>query len=653
MRVGVYFCNCGTNIIDKVNFQKVCDELRKIPAVSYVTAVDFLCSGEGKEQLEKDLTAQKPDRVVIAACSPREYENTFMQIVSKAGINPYLMQMVNIREQVAWVTPDPDQATNKACSWLRAAVARVCVHEPLEKQEMEACCDALVIGAGPAGLQAALYLAEAGRKVTLVEKTPLLGGLPVRYEELFPNMECGPCMLEPVLGEILHGDYSKNIEVLTLSEVTDVAGYYGNFTVKVKESPRCVDTIQCMACGLCIPPCPVSVKNEFNYGLNERKAIDFPFIGALPNAPFIDEHACLRSKGQDCRLCKEACPVEGAILFDKSESILERKVGAIIVAIGSSLYDCSQMLSLGYGKIADVYTSLEFERILASSGPTSGEIKTSEGKHPESIGIVHCVASLDKNHKPYCSGVCCEYAFKFNHMVENKLPGTKIYHLYKELVVPGKEEFAMYGHAAHNPNASFIRYADISDVDISAEDGKKKVQYKDAAGHEGSFAADMVILCPAIVPADSSTRVCQILDATLDKYGFFEELHGRLHSAQSKIKGIYLAGSCQAPMDIRSTMNQAMAAAGYLLSGLVEGKKLVIEPTTASIDEDRCSGCKVCGSVCPYKAISFIEDKQVSSVNALLCHGCGTCVAACPASAIKGYHFTNEQIFAEIEAVLQ
>jgi heterodisulfide reductase subunit A2 len=653
MRVGIYFCNCGTNISDKVNREAVKEALEKNPAVAYVTDVDFLCSVEGKERLEHELIEKKPDRVVVAACSPREYESAFMQVLAKAGMNPYFLQMVNIREQVSWVTSDPDQATKKATTWIRAAVARVCQHAPLEKKALDACRDVMVIGAGPAGLKAALTLAEAGRKVFLVEKTPVLGGLPVRYEELFPNMECGPCMLEPVLGEILHGDYSKNLEILTQSEVIEVVGYYGNFDVKVRQSPRYVDTVQCMACQLCMPPCPVSAVNEFNFGLDEKKAIAFPFLGALPNAPYIDDRACLRSKGEDCRLCLEACPVEGAIRLEDKERTVEIKAGAIIVAIGLSLYDCRPFANLGYGKGKDVYTSLEFERILSSNGPTCGAIQTSSGKQPDSVAIVHCVGSLDKDHRPYCSGVCCEYAFKFNHMVAHKLPGTKIYHLYRELAMAGKEEFAMFKHTADNPDSSFIRYQSLANVSVGTNNGTNHVRYTDANGVLGEFTADMVVLCPAMNASGDAQQLANLLDASLDRFGFFEEMHGRLHSAQSKIKGVYLAGACQAPMDIRQTMNQAMAASGYVLSGLAEGKQLVIEPITASIDEDRCSGCKVCGLVCPYKAISYLPDKEVSSINALLCQGCGTCVAACPAGVIKGNHFTYEQISAEIEAILQ
>lgn len=651
MKTAVYFCNCGTNIKDKIDSEKV--KLR-MPSDIHFETVDFACSEDGKKQIEESLKKNNIERMVISACSPREHERTFMMVMENAGLNQYLMQMVNAREQIAWVTDDIQKATDKAVRYINAAIKRVMFQEPLQKREIDIKPNVLVIGAGPAGMKAALSLAEAGRKVTIIEKTPVIGGMPVRYEELFPNMECGPCMLEPMMGEILHGEYADNIELLTLSEIIEVVGSYGNFIVKIKKSPRYLDEHQCIGCAECVSACPVSAKNEFNYGLNERKAVDFPFAGALPNAPFIDANTCIKLNGKACSACIEACPLgESVFLFNEKDMIIERNVGAILVAIGSALYDCRKIPNLGYGSIADVYTSAEFERMLASNGPTGGEIKTSSGESPKSIAIVHCVGSLDKRHVEYCSGICCSYAFKFNHIINKKLPDTKIYHLYKELVIPGKEGFSLYHHAQYNINSTFIRYKNIDDLEIISKNGKKTIHNKTLPAEAGNIAADMVILCPAVVSLNESGELGKILEASQDKFGFFEELHNRLDSSQSKIKGVYLAGTCQSPMDIQKAMNQGMAAAGYILSGLVAGRKLEIKPITAVVNEDRCSGCRVCVLVCPYKAISFDSDKEVSVVNDVLCQGCGTCVAACPSGAIKGNHFTNEEILAEIQEVLR
>jgi heterodisulfide reductase subunit A len=342
---------------------------------------------------------------------------------------------------------------------------------------------------------------------------------------------------------------------------------------------------------------------------------------------------------------------EDVVNFDDREQIIERNVGAIVVATGSSLYDCTAIPGLGYGKLPDIYTSLEFERILSSSGPTGGEITTAGGAAPKSVAIIHCVGSLDPGHRQYCSGICCQSAFKFNHLIESKLPEAKVYHLYRELVIPGKEEFSLYRHATENENAALYRYGDIGSLSVTADESGLKTIRNSSLGKE-MVAADMVILCPAVVPAEGSEKLGAMLEVSRDRFGFFEELHGRLDAAQSKIKGVYLAGTCQAPMDIQKSVLQGMAAAGYVLSGLAEGKKLEIEPITAAVDEERCAGCRICVSVCPYKAIGFDGEKEKAEVNAVLCHGCGTCVSACPAGAITGSHFTNEEIMAEIGGVL-
>jgi heterodisulfide reductase subunit A len=654
MKIGVYFCNCGENIVGKIQAEAVKKSVLSLSGAVYFKTFGFICSEEGKNFLEKDIKEEKPDRVVIAACSPRDHENTFMRILSSAGMNPYLMQMVNIREQVAWVTPDKDAATQKAIRYIKGAIQRVILHEPLEKKELEVSPDVLIMGAGPAGLKAALSLAQADRKVVLVEKSPLIGGMPVKYEEIFPNLECGPCMLEPMMGEILHSELADKIEILTLSEIMEVVGSYGNFTVKIKQVPRYVSEKLCVGCGECIAACPASSANKFNCGLNTKKAIDVPFFGALPNVPFIDPLNCIRFNGQNCSACKDACLVGPDVIdFDSAENIVTRNVGAIVVATGAALYDCGKLPNLGYGQFPDVFTSFEFERLLASNGPTNGKIEISKNVVPESIAVIHCVGSLDKNHKEYCSGICCEYAFKFNRMIRSKIPEAKVYHFYKELVINGKDDFSLYKSVANNKNTQFIRYSDMGDLNVIQRKKQKTIQFMSSSRKKGTVHVDSVVLCPAVVPAEDTKILANILGITRDVSGFFDELHGTLDSVQSKVKGIYLAGSCHAPMNIRETINQGIAAGGYILSALVKGRKLEIEPITAVVDTERCSGCEICVSVCPFKAVTIEEESGSAVVNAALCHGCGTCVAACPVGGIKGNHFTTEEVLAEVEGLLK
>jgi len=648
MKIGIYFCNCGSNIADKISSAALAAAAASFPDQPYVTTVDFICSEAGQLQFEESLASEQPDRVVVAACSPRDHEATVRRCMARAGMNPYLMQMVNIREQIAWVTEDPAVATEKAIRSVRGAVCRVRLQQPLEKQQLEVCPDTLVIGAGPAGMKAALALAEAGRSVVLVERTPFIGGLPVRFEELFPALECAPCMLEPLMGDLLHGDFPGKIELMTMSELVEVTGFYGNFIAKIRQKPRHVSLHECIGCGECVEACPAISSNEFNSNASERKAIDFAFAGVLPNAPFLLEEICARSRGVACRACKDACPMGADVInLEEPEEVVERTIGAIILASGLALYDAAHVPGLGLGTLPDVYDALQFERMLSSTGPTGGEIVTADGSTPSALAIIHCVGSLDEDHTPYCSGVCCQYAFKFNHLITARLPQAAITHYHRELVVPGKEAHTLFSHAVMNRNSSLKRYDRIADLAVSRDAaGRLQVSAKEVT------PADMVILCPALIPAEGADALSALLDVSCDSFGFFRELHGRLDAAQSTIKGVYLAGSCQEPMDIRSAMQAGMASVGYTLAGLQAGRMIEIEPITAEVNETQCAGCRLCISVCPYRAISFDTQHKASRVNAVLCHGCGTCVAACPAGAITGHGFTNEQIMAEMEGVL-
>ncbi len=657
MRIGVYFCNCGKDgagiISSKIDARRVQDLLSGRPGVAYVGRLDFACAEDGQAKLEADLRAEQPDRVVIAACSPRDHEETFRRVLQRAGMNPYLMQMVNVREQIVWVTADGDRATEKAIAMLSAGIARVPHHTSLEKGKLAVCADVAVIGAGPAGLKAAITLAGAGRQVTLVEQGPILGGAPVRREDVFPRMECGPCLLEPIMGQVLHGDLSSRIRLLLLSEVVDVKGTYGNFDLTIRKRPRYV-TATCVGCAGCIEDCPVSVPNPVNLNRSTRKAIDFEFFGGLPNIPFIDPHTCRRlAASEECTQCVDACPVEGAIRFDEREELLSCHAGAIIVAVGADTYDLARLPALGYGRFPDVYSSIEFERLLAANGPTGGTLIRRDGSPARHVAIVNCAGSLDAEHVPYCSGYCCLDALKFDHVITHKAPGTRVVNYYRTIVAPGKEEYAAFTRVRAHPDVEFLSYVNPADLSVEAGSaGRLDIVRRDGAGALERRTFDMIVLMAPIVPSPAARALGEMLDLSYDGNGFFGELHGCTDAARSKVRGIYLAGTCQAPMDIQHAMTQGMAATGYVLSELVEGRVLELDPVTAIVDEDRCAGCRTCVPICPYKAIAFDGTAGVAQVTSALCLGCGTCVAACPAGAITGSHFTTKAILAEVEAVL-
>ena len=674
VRVGVYICKCGTNISENIDIDDLVQFSSRLENVAYVKEQPLLCSEDGKNFLASDVAQEKPERIVIVACTPKEHEKTFRNTLLRAGFNPYLFQMVNIREQVAWVTADKAAATEKAKAYIRAAVKRVTLHEPLEKKEIECNTDVLVIGAGPAGMEAALLLAKAGRKVYLVEKNSFVGGRVARYEEVFPKMECASCMLEPKMDEILH---DENIELITSSEVVEVLGYLGNFSVKIKKRATCVDKEKCIGCGACYEPCPVSVRNEFDYHLSDRKAIHVPYTGALPNVPVLDQGHCLRFaktdsgmvqeardlglitqeefenyRKQDCTACQEACMFD-AITYDKQDEILERNIGSIIVAIGFELYDPSVLPQFGYGKLPEVYTGLEFERILSQTGPTGGKLLMKNGQEPRSLAIIHCVGSRDKKHKEYCSGVCCLYALKFARLAEKHAPAAKIYDIYADWCVPGKDNQEFLDSLKGKKNIHFLHTNLPLSVAVKQNKDALSVSCVDVSGKENALAADMVVLCPAIIPARDTSRLSEMLLITTGGDGFFAEGHTKLAPVSTNIEGVFIAGCCQGPKDIQGSVAQGAAAAGQVLSALVPGRKLELDVITAEADENSCAGCMTCIALCPYKAIMFDKEKKIAVVNTVLCKGCGTCVAACPSGCLKGKHFTEEQIFAEIEEVLK
>lgn len=648
-RIGIYICGCGTNISENLDLSKLASFTSKLDNVAYVNVHHLLCSEEGKNFLSDDVSRQKPDRVVIAACTPREHEKTFRGVLEKAGMNPFLFQMVNLREQVAWVVKDYDKATEKALQYIRAAVKRVALHEPLKIRTIDCNTGVLIIGAGVAGMEAALVLARSGRKVCLVERNSFIGGKVMQYEEVFPTMECSSCMLAPKIDEILQ---HNNIEVLTGSEVKEVLGFVGNFLVKIEKRAGYVDRNKCVGCGVCSDQCPVAMKNDFDYALSERKAIDLPFQGALPNVPVIDREHCVRFLGQDCTICKQACQFQ-AIDYDEPDTCIERNVGGIIVSTGFELTDSSVLARFGYGKIPEVYTSLEFERILSQNGPTSGKLLMKNGKEPASLAIVHCVGSRESGERDYCSGVCCLYALKFVHMINKRFPAVKIYDFCADWCLAGKEGQSFANSLGEKRNFKVIRTSLPMDARINQGIDRINLSCIDVFGKRKRISVDMVVLCAAMVPSRGSERLSEILSITRDKRGFFREGNAIIDPVSTDIEGIFIAGCAQGPKDIHGSVIQGAAAAGKLISMLVPGRKLELNPATAEIDEYACSRCMICVGLCPYKAITVDREKNTIAVNAVLCKGCGTCVASCPSGSARSLHFTTEQVCAEIEEVLR
>jgi len=421
--------------------------------------------------------------------------------------------------------------------------------------ELNSNTDVLVIGAGIAGIEASLMLSKADRNVHLIEKTSYTGGSSIKYEEVFSNMECSTCMVAPIQQEIIQ---DKNINLLTLTEVESIKGSLGNFNVRIHKKARYVDMDNCIGCNACFDPCPVSINNEFEEGLSKRKAIYVPCAGALPNVPMIDTKNCLRFNGKECSACKEACMFE-AIDYSQKDEKTDIKVGSIIVATGFDLMDTKKLQEYGYGKIDDVYTSMEFERLYASNGPTEGKIILKNGKTPKSVAIIHCVGRKEKG---YCSSVCCMYSLKFIHYLKSKISNINISELYTDFCIPGKSHQKFYEKMKKN-QVNMIR---ASDIEVKKQNNDINVNFNIETGEKKNILVDMVILTPAIEPRNTSIKLSKTLGISIDEYGFFKENSSDTSSVISSKPGIFIVGCAQGAKNIQDSVSQATAAVGKILS---------------------------------------------------------------------------------------
>jgi heterodisulfide reductase subunit A len=653
-KIGVYVCHCGTNIAGIVDVEGVAKwAAEKLEHRGVVVARDykFMCSSLGQELIEKDIKELGLTRVVVAACSPHLHEKTFRNACKNAGLNPYLCELVSIREQVSWVHTDKVVATEKSKAVISGGVERVIWDEPLEPLRVPINPATLVVGGGIAGIQAALEIADAGYHVYMVEREPSIGGHMAQFDKTFPTLDCSACILTPKMVDI--GNH-KNITLLTWAEVTNVDGYIGNFQVTIHQKPRYVNTDLCTGCGICQEKCPKKVIDDvFEAGLGKRKAIYTPFPQAVPNFPVLDKANCTYFLKGTCKACEKFCPT-GAIDFTQQDEYIQVDVGQIILATGYDLFDVHRMPQYGYGRLANVFTSLEFERLSNASGPTSGKMVLRDGvTTPTSVAIVHCVGSRDKNYNPYCSNICCMQGLKFAHLVHERT-GAEVYNCYIDIRTPSKGYEEFYQRLLEE-GTHFIRgkVAEVTNAArVPEEEGKLIVQVEDTLiGKQRRIPVDMVILSAGLEPRHDAKEVARLFGISCSADGWYIERHPKLDPVATMTEGVYIAGVVQGPKDIPASVAQGAAAAARAL-GKIQQKEVAMEPIRATINQDKCSGCRICNNLCPFNAILFHEDKMVSEVNPALCQGCGTCVAACPASAISGTVYSNEQILAQLDGLL-
>jgi heterodisulfide reductase subunit A len=653
-RIGVYICHCGTNIagvVDVADVSKWAGEKLADKGVVVSRDYKFMCSSLGQELIQKDIKEQKLTRVVVAACSPHLHEKTFRNACKGADLNPYLCELVSIREQDSWVHTDKVAATAKAKAIVSGGVARVIHHEALEPLLVPIHPDTLVVGGGIAGIQAALEIADAGFRVYLVEREPSIGGHMAQFDKTFPTLDCSACILTPKMVDV--GNH-PNITLLTWSEVQKVDGYVGNFAVTIKKKPRYIKTEDCTGCGICWEKCPKKVvDNVFEAGMGNRKAVYVPFPQAVPKYPVIDDVNCTYYLKGTCKACEKFCPTN-AIDFNQKAEEITVQVGNIILATGYDLFDARRIPQYGYGKLANVFTNLEFERICNAAGPTGGNIVLRDGKTaPKTVGIVHCVGSRDKNYNAYCSAICCMQSLKFAHLVHERT-GAEVYNFYIDIRTPSKGYEEFYQRLLEE-GTRFVRgkVAEVTNVArVPEEEGKLIIQVEDTLiGKQRRIPVDMVILSSGMQSRHDSKEVAKLFGISCSADNWFIERHPKLDPVATMTDGVYIAGCVQGPKDIPASVVQGAAAAARIL-GKIQQKEIALEPVRATINEQQCSGCRICNNLCPFNAILFHEDTMVSEVNPALCQGCGTCVAGCPAGAISGTGFSNEQILSQIDGLL-
>ncbi|MGB9673387.1 MAG: 4Fe-4S binding protein [Anaerolineales bacterium] len=653
-RIGVYVCHCGTNIagvVDVAEVSRWAGEVLKERGVVISRDYKFMCSSLGQELIQKDIKEQGLTRVVVAACSPHLHEATFRNACKEAGLNPYLSELVSIREQDSWVHTDKAVATEKAKAIISGGVERVIWQTPLDPLKVPINQTTLVVGGGIAGIQAALEIADAGFPVVMVEREPSIGGHMAQFDKTFPTLDCSACILTPKMVQV--GSH-PNIKLLTYAEVTNVSGFVGNFQVTVKQKARSVNIEDCTGCGICQEKCPKKVIDDvFEAGLGYRKAIYTPFPQAVPKYPVIDRENCTYYLKGTCKACEKFCPT-GAINFAQEDEYLTFDVGQIILATGWDLFDARRIPQYGYGRLANVFTNLEFERLTNAAGPTGGKVVLRDGVTvPKTVGIVHCVGSRDKNYNNYCSAICCMQSLKFAHLVHERT-GAEVYNFYIDMRTPAKGYDEFYQRLL-DEGTHFIRgkVAEITDAAREpGEEGKLIVQVENTlVGKQMRIPVDMVILSAGLEPRHDTKEVAHLFGISCSADGWLLERHPKLDPVATMTEGILIAGCVQGPKDIPSSVAQGAAAAARVV-GKIQQKEISMEPIKASINQDKCSGCRICNNLCPFNAISFIEDRMVSEVNPALCQGCGTCVAACPAGAISGTVFSDQAILAQIDGLL-
>jgi heterodisulfide reductase subunit A len=611
-----------------------------IDEVKVAVSVEYVCSNPGQEMIKKAVKEQGLDRVVVASCSPRMHLETFRQAVKSAGMNPYFLEMVNIREQCSWVHDNKANATNKAIALIRAAVKRAQYLEPLTPSKLKVTESVLIVGGGIAGINSALELADKAYQVYLVERNPSIGGHMSQLSKTFPTFDCSACILTPRMVSVAQ---HPNIKILTNAEPISVKGSAGGYEVNLRIKPRYVDAKKCIACGECSLKCPVKKPSGFEENLVEEKAIYRPFKQAIPNASVIDKDYCLHFTKGVCGICQKFCKSE-AINFEQEEELMELKVGAIIVSTGYNLIDPKLVGQYNFGFHPDIITNLQFERLMLQ-----GLHRPSNGEVPKKVAFILCVGSraTTADGVAYCCKIGCMTAVKQALLLEKTVPEAEPWIFYTDMRAHGKGYEEFYAKAREH----FTVFIRGRAAEVIPNGNSLIVKAEDTLlGKHVEESFDLVVLSPALIPSKGAKDLAEMLGIDLGPDGFFMEAHHKLRGVETKREGIYVAGTAQGPKDVRETTMESMAAASKVATFLGKGE-ISVSPEVAYLIPGRCNLCGTCIEKCPTKAIN--KGKNEIAIDPISCIGCGLCVPICPEEALDLKNTTEKQLIAQIEGIAE
>lgn len=644
MKPGVFLCCCGDNISGKIDLEKLKRSVSE--DVQFIDETPYLCSNEGMEHIIAKIKSEKPEGIVIAACSPRMHEKRFRSCAERVDLNQYLVDIANIREQCAWINKDSDP-TVRAIDIVNSSINAVKNSVGLEKVQLPITKSALVVGGGISGITAALSLAKHGIRVYLVEKSASIGGNMVKIGKVFSadtmSEECAMCSLGPLISEV--GE-NPNIEVITNAEVSGLSGHMGKYSVKIQIDPEMINGEKCTSCGICSEICDINVLDEFNFNLTFRNAAYKPFPGALPSSYSIDSNACIK-----CGKCVEACP-SCAINLESVPKNIELNVGAIVLATGYTELNPEQMEEFGYKKIEGVVTQMELARILAVNGPTSGKlISPLTGKKPQSIVMIQCVGSRDRKPGsiPQCSTICCMTALKHSNYIINHSKGTDIYICYTDMRTLGTyENYYFETQKKGEKSLRFIR-GKVSQVKKLNNDALLARVEDTLGGGITDIEADMIVLSSALMPSDTISSVQEATGVGLTEEKFVKEKNSKMDPTQTTIPGIFVSGTAKGAMDITESINMSRSAASRV-SEMLTQEFIEIEPKFAVLDQGKCNQCLKCLEQCPSNAIYWDESVELDPVS---CTGCGYCVSQCERQALSLPLYSDQILQARIDGVLK